>query len=93
MKRGALYMEKDKATMRDIAQACGISVATVSYVLNHSEKEKISHETRLKVLETATRLHYEPHSVRTLGQTKSGTDRRDRHAEGNQHGREKDDVL
>lgn len=65
-------MEKDKATMRDIAQACGISVATVSYVLNHSEKEKISHETRLKVLETATRLHYEPHSVRTLGQTKSG---------------------
>lgn len=65
-------MENQKITMRDIAKACGISVATVSYVLNHSEKEKISHETRLKVMEAATRLHYEPRSVRTFGKTKSG---------------------
>ncbi len=65
-------MEHRKTTMRDIAKDCGISVATVSYVLNHSEKEKISHETRLKVLESATRLHYEPRAVRAAGKTSSG---------------------
>ncbi len=53
-------MAKYKPTMRDIAKECGVSVATVSYVLNHSQKEKISHDTRLKVMETATRLHYSP---------------------------------
>lgn len=51
-------MAKRKTTMRDIAKDCNLSVATVSYVLNHSQKEKISHETRLKVIESATRLHY-----------------------------------
>lgn len=53
-------MAKNKVTMDDIAKACGVSVATVSYVLNHSEKEKISHEVCLKVMEAATRLHYTP---------------------------------
>ncbi len=65
-------MENRKVTMRDIAKDCGISVATVSYVLNHSEKEKISHETRLKVMESATRLLYEPRAVRTSSKTRSG---------------------
>lgn len=51
-------MARQKITMRDIARECGVSVATVSYVLNHSQKEKISHEMRLKVVETATQLHY-----------------------------------
>lgn len=46
--------------MRDIARECHVSVATVSYVLNHSDKEKISHDTFLRVTETATRLHYVP---------------------------------
>lgn len=53
-------MAKNKVTMRDIADACGVSVATVSYVLNHSEKEKISHETRLKIVKTAADMHYDP---------------------------------
>lgn len=53
-------MGKKQITMRDIAKACGVSVATVSYVLSHSEKEKISHDTRLRVMETATRLKYCP---------------------------------
>lgn len=49
-----------KVTMRDIAEETGVSLATVSYVLNNSEKEKISHTTRLKVLEAAKRLNYVP---------------------------------
>ena len=53
-------MAKSKVTLRDIADACGVSAATVSYVLNHSEKEKISHETRLKIVKAAANLHYTP---------------------------------
>lgn len=56
-------MSKNKVTLRDIAKECNVSVATVCYVLNHSEKEKISHDTRLKIAETATRLHYIPNTV------------------------------
>lgn len=54
---------KHKITMRDIAKECGVSVATVSYVLNHSQKEKISHDTRLKIMEVATHLHYAPRTI------------------------------
>lgn len=54
---------KHKTTMRDIAKECNVSVATVSYVLNHTEDEKISHDTCLKVMETATRLHYVPSTM------------------------------
>ncbi len=61
---------KDKplrATMKDVAQLAGVSTATVSYVLNYSDKEKISHETRLKVFEAARSLKYVPDvSARTL---------------------------
>lgn len=58
-------MVKNKITMRDVARECNVSVATVSYVLNHSEKEKISHDTCLKVKEAAMRLHYIPSSQDT----------------------------
>lgn len=54
-------MSKNKVTMKDIAKECGVSLATVSYVLNNYEKEHISHPTRIKVLETARRLNYVPH--------------------------------
>ena len=65
-------MAKNKTTMKDIADACGVSPATVSYVINNSEKEHISHETRLKVLETAKRLNYLPnHKKRTMARQKS----------------------
>lgn len=55
-----IVMARNKVTMRDIAEACGVSVATVSYVLNHSKKEKICHETRLKIVQTAAAMHYVP---------------------------------
>lgn len=34
-------MAKGKVTMKDIAKELNISLATVSYVINHSEKEKL----------------------------------------------------
>lgn len=65
-------MNSGKVTLRDIAKELNVSVATVSYVLNHSEKEKISHETRLKVLDTAKKMGYVPNlSARSLASKKS----------------------
>ncbi len=64
-------MTKNKTTMRDIAKACGVSLATVSYVINNSEKEKIKHETRIKVLETAKRLNYIPPAGKLITHQKS----------------------
>lgn len=56
-------MKREKVTMKDIAKELNLSLATISYVLNHSEKEKISHETRIKVMETAKRLGYVPNQT------------------------------
>ncbi len=55
-----------KTTLMDIAKACNVSVATVSYVLSHSSKESISHETRLHIAEMATKLNYIPHTKKNL---------------------------
>lgn len=58
--------------MKDIAKELNLSLATVSYVLNHSEKEKISHDTRFKVLDTAKRLGYVPcQTVKSLSKSRS----------------------
>ncbi len=53
-------MEKRKVTMKDVAREAGVSTATVSYVLNYSEKEKISHDTRLKVFAAVKKMGYVP---------------------------------
>ena len=53
-------MGKNKITLSDIAKEANVSLATVSYALNHSDKEKISHETRLKVFAAAKKLNYYP---------------------------------
>jgi LacI family transcriptional regulator len=47
-------------TIKDVAQASGVSVATVSRVLN--DKGPIREETRAQVLEAVARLRYVPHS-------------------------------
>lgn len=52
--------EKERVTMRDIAAACGVSLATVSGALNYSHRESIRDEVRLRVIRTATRMHYRP---------------------------------
>lgn len=65
-------MKKDKITMKDIAKELNLSLATISYVLNHSDKEKISHQTRIRVLETAKRLGYVPNqTAKSLANKKS----------------------
>lgn len=65
-------MSDKRVTMKDIAREAGVSTATVSYVLNYSNKEKISHETRMKIFETAHRLKYVPNmNARSLASQRS----------------------
>lgn len=45
-------------TMKQIAEIAGVSVATVSYVLN--KKKKVSKQTELRVLSVAQQLNYSP---------------------------------
>ena len=50
-----------KATIYDVAKEAGVSIATVSKVINHTGK--ISEATRIKVLETMKQLNYHPSVV------------------------------
>lgn len=62
-----------KVTMRDIAKLADVSTATVSYVLNNNEKEKIPDETRNRILSIANELGYVPNlTARSLVKRKSG---------------------
>lgn len=45
-------------TVKDVAQRAGVSVATVSRVLNNSEK--VSEQTRQKVLKAIEELGFKP---------------------------------
>lgn len=49
---------KEKATIRDVAAAAGVSAATVSYILNG--KKKVSEETKNAVLDVIKQLEYVP---------------------------------
>ena len=46
------------ATIKDIASIVGVSIATVSRVLNLDETLNVSDETRKRVLEVAEELNY-----------------------------------
>ncbi|GAA0134856.1 hypothetical protein YSY43_16960 [Paenibacillus sp. YSY-4.3] len=63
----------NKVTMKDIAEAANVSLATVSYVLNNNTKQKISEETRQRILDIANQLQYVPNmAARSLvGNTSS----------------------
>lgn len=59
-------MEK-KATVKDVAREAGVSVATVSYIMNDRTDQKIRPETRKKVLQIANLLNYRPsHAAKSL---------------------------
>lgn len=63
-------MKDKRITMKDVAKEAGVSTATVSYVLNYSDTERISHETRLRVFEAANKLNYVPNMVQKHCQKK-----------------------
>ncbi|MFC6295229.1 LacI family DNA-binding transcriptional regulator [Lactiplantibacillus daoliensis] len=46
------------ATLKDIAKEVGVSLATVSRVLNHDESLSVGDETRRRIIEVAKTLHY-----------------------------------
>jgi hypothetical protein len=62
-----------KATLKDIAKAAQVSVATVSYVLNNVANQTIPDETKCRVLDAAKQLNYVPNlAARSLVKQKSG---------------------
>lgn len=71
MKGLKLRMEK-KVTVKDVAREAGVSVATVSYIMNNRTDQKISDATRKKVLQIANLLNYRPsHAAISLATGKS----------------------
>ena len=63
-----------KVTIRDVAKEAGVSVATVSYIMNDRKDVKISSETRKKVLQIANLLDYTPSSTaKSLATGRSNT--------------------
>ena len=46
------------APMKDVAAYAGVSIATVSYVVNNKPQKTISDETAIKVLKAARALDY-----------------------------------
>ena len=50
-------------TIKDIAQAVGVTPATVSYVLSRNPRQSISAQTRQKVLDAARELGYVPNGA------------------------------
>ena len=61
--------KEKKITVRDVAKEAGVSVATVSYILNNRQDQKISAATRKKVLQIANLLNYKPsHAAKSLAE-------------------------
>lgn len=59
-------------TIKEVAQAAGVSIATVSYVLNN-KTDMVSAKTARLVLETAERLGYRPNiTARNLQSSRTG---------------------
>lgn len=56
------FSEKKKVTNKDVAKFAGVSVATVSYVMNGRTDKRIPESTRKKVLQAANFLNYVPNT-------------------------------
>lgn len=52
-------------TMRDVAQAAGVSVATVSHVVNNKPGARIGADARQRVRDAVERLGYRPNALAT----------------------------
>ncbi|MDN3955945.1 LacI family DNA-binding transcriptional regulator [Sporolactobacillus laevolacticus] len=60
------------ATIKDIAKQAGVSIATVSRILNYDQTLSVTEETRKRIFETAESLNYSkfknrPHKKKTHG--------------------------
>lgn len=64
---------KRNITAKDIAKRCGVSQATVSYVINDCSSQKISEETKHKVLEAIREMNYFPNRSARNMRNKSST--------------------
>lgn len=51
------------STIREVAKLANVSIATVSRVLNHDTKYKMTEETKKRVLDAVTQLNYIPTKV------------------------------
>ena len=51
------------ATLKEIANEVGVSIATVSRVLNHDPQISVNEDTRRAILSTADKLHYKKKAV------------------------------
>ena len=61
---------KKRYTMQDIADAVGVSKATVSYVLNNKPDSRVSEDTRNRILHIANIYNYAPNmTARFLAQS------------------------
>ena len=56
-------MSTQRATMKDVARASGVSPATVSFVLNETGTQTIPAATRERVRQAAAELGYKPHGL------------------------------
>lgn len=55
---------KKRVSIKDIAEAAGVSTALVSYVLNNKEKEaRVGKEMTIKIREIAKQLNYQPNQL------------------------------
>ncbi len=66
-------MRKNKVTIKDIAQATNLSIATVSLVIN-GKGDSIPECTRQRIFDAAAQMHYHPdHAARSLVTGKTQT--------------------
>ncbi len=66
---------KKRTSLKDIAEAVGVSVTLVSYVMNNKEKEgRVAPETAEKIRQIAKELNYQPNQLaRSLKSKRSKT--------------------
>ncbi|GJM33600.1 MAG: LacI family transcriptional regulator [Saprospiraceae bacterium] len=66
---------KKRTSLKDIAEALGVSVTLVSYVMNNKTKEgRVAPETAQKIRQTAKELNYQPNQLaRSLKSKRSQT--------------------
>ncbi|TKC19050.1 LacI family DNA-binding transcriptional regulator [Robertmurraya kyonggiensis] len=60
------------ATIKDIAEKAGVSIATVSRVLNYDSTLSVSDDTRKRIFEIAEELSYKKKSLKKTASTKIG---------------------